>query len=131
MPGKQSLSFALEPRGSLSFDDYIVDCAWSPDATRLALAGGEGRIALVTFEAALTLCSMGEHLLGTLAIAWQPRAQRFATSGQDGAVALWDAATATQLKRWKPAAAATQSLAWSPGGDMLAAAAGKVVSLWS
>ena len=37
--------------------------------------------------------TIGEHMLGTLALAWQPRAQRFATSGQDGAVALWDAAT--------------------------------------
>ena len=131
MAGKQSLSVALEPRGTLSFEDYVIDCAWSPDGTQLALAGGEGRVGLASVTDSLALCSIGQHLLGTLAVAWQPRAQCFATSGQDGAVALWDAATAAHIKRWKPAMAAIQSLAWSPGGNLLAAAAGKVVSLWS
>jgi len=131
MAGKQSLSFALEPRGTLSFDDYVVDCAWSPDGTQLAVAGGEGKIGLASLSDTFALRSIGTHLLGTLAVAWQPRAQCFATSGQDGAIALWDAAAGTQLRRWKPAVAATQALAWSPDGQLLATAAGKVVSLWS
>jgi len=131
MAGKQSLSFALEPRGTLSFDDYLADCAWSPDGRQLAVAGGEGNIGLASVSDTLALRNIGTHLLGTLAVAWQPRAQCFATSGQDGAIALWDAAAGTQLKRWKPAVAATQALAWSPDGQLLATAAGKVVSLWS
>jgi WD40 repeat protein len=128
---KQSLSFALEPRASLAFDDYIADCAWSPDGKSLALAGGEGKVALARIGEPFSLEVIGEHLLGTLAVAWQPRAQRFATAGQDGAVALWDAAGAAQIRRWKPAIAAPQSLAWSPDGEILAIAAGKVVSLWT
>ena len=131
MAVKQSLSVALEPRGSLAFDDYVTDCAWSPDGTRLAVAGGEGKVGLVSAGDSFALQQIGEHLLGTLAVAWQPRAKRFATSGQDAYVALWDAEAGTQLKRWKPGVAATQSLAWSPGGELLASAAGKVVSLWS
>jgi WD40 repeat protein len=131
MAGKQSLSFALEPRGTLSFDDYVADCAWSHDGRQLAVAGGEGKIGLASVSDTFALRNIGTHLLGTLAVAWQPRAQCFATSGQDGAIALWDAAAGTQLKRWKPAVAATQALAWSPDGQLLATAAGKVVSLWS
>jgi WD40 repeat protein len=131
MAGKQSLSFALEPRGTLSFDDYVADCAWSPDGMQLAVAGGEGKIGVAAVSDTFALRSIGTHLLGTLAVAWQPRAQCFATSGQDGGIALWDAAAGTQLKRWKPAVAATQALAWSPDGQVLATAAGKVVSLWS
>src|SRR5687768_9719222 len=103
MPAKQSLSFALEPRDVLSFDDFVAECAWSVDGRFLAVAGGEGRIGLATLAGDPELRTVGEHLLGTLAVAWQPRTQRFATSGQDGAIALWDAATASQLKRWKPA----------------------------
>jgi WD40 repeat protein len=111
MPAKQSLSFALEPRVSLPFDDYVADCAWAPDGAQLAVAGGEGKVALLGLHAATpTLGDIGTHLLGTLAIAWQPRARRFATAGQDGAVALWDAEEARELKRWKPATAATQAL---------------------
>jgi len=132
MPARQSLSFALEPRASLRFDDYVADLAWSPDGAQLAVAGGEGKVALADAGAATpSLAVIGEHLLGTLAAAWQPRAARFATSGQDGAVVLWDAAAARELKRWKPSVSATQALTYSPAGDLLATAAGKVVTLWS
>jgi WD40 repeat protein len=132
MAAKQSLSFALEPRVSLPFDDYVADCAWAPDGAQLAVAGGEGKVALLGLQAATpSLADIGAHLLGTLAIAWQPRARRFATAGQDGAVALWDADQAREVKRWKPAAPPTQALQYSPGGDVLATATGKFVTLWS
>jgi WD40 repeat protein len=127
---KQSLSFALEPRAALQFDDYVADLAWSPDGRQLAVAGGEGKVALADADAP-SLAVIGEHMLGTLALAWQPHAKRFATAGQDGSVALWDAAGGREFLRWKPAVSATQALAWSPGGDLLATAAGKSVTLWS
>src|SRR5688572_33204319 len=127
---KQSLSFSLEPRAALQFDDYVADLAWSPDGKQLAVAGGEGKVALADAEAQ-SLVVIGEHMLGTLALAWQPHSRRFATAGQDGAVALWDAAGAREFMRWKPAMSATQALAYSPGGDLLATAAGKSVTLWT
>jgi WD40 repeat protein len=132
MAAKQSLAFALEPRASADFDDYVVDCAWSPDGNSFALAGGEGKVALVRAQPeSLTLQTLGEHLLGTLALAWQPRAEVFATAGQDSAIALWDGKSGKEIRRWKPAVAATQALSYSPSGEILASAAGKVVTLWS
>ncbi|HEV7609635.1 MAG TPA: hypothetical protein VGO61_20035 [Steroidobacteraceae bacterium] len=132
MAAKQSLSFALEPRATAAFDDYVVDCAWAPDGKSLAIAGGEGKVAVARVEdGALTLEVVGEHLLGTLCVAWRPRSSSFATSGQDSAVVLWDAATGKELERWKPAPTPTQSLSYAPSGEMLASAAGKVVTLWS
>lgn len=132
---KQSLSFALEPRATAAMDDYIADLAWSPDGKALAVAGGEGKVALSRLgegtQPSLTLDILGEHLLGTLAVAWRPRAKTFVTSGQDGAVALWDGEIGKQLRRWKPAPTPTQALAFSPLGDLLASAAGKTVTLWS
>jgi WD40 repeat protein len=80
---------------------------------------------------ALAVETLGEHLLGTLAIAWQPRANVCATSGQDGAIALWDTASGKPLKRFRPAPTPTQALAFSPRGELLASAAGKTVTLWS
>jgi len=132
MAAKQSLAFALEARASAAFDDYVVDCAWSPDGQSLALAGGEGKVALARPAAGdVPLEVVGEHLLGTIALAWQPRGQRFATAGQDGTVALWDAESGKAVKRWKPAVTATQALCFSPDGEILATAAGKSVTLWS
>src|SRR5678815_794815 len=128
---KQSLSYALEARAVAQLDDYVVDLAWSPDGRQLALAGGEGKVALADVDGKFSVTTLGEHLLGTLALAWQPHAKRFATAGQDGTVALWDAAEARQHKRWKPGVGATQALAWSPVGDVLATATGKSVTLWS
>jgi WD40 repeat protein len=132
MAGKQSLSFALEPRASVVFDDYVADVAWSPDGNALAIAGGEGKVALAHAAGeTLAIETVGEHLLGTLCIAWQPHATVFATSGQDSAVVLWDGGTGKEIKRWKPAPTPTQALAYSPTGANLASAAGKVVTLWS
>ena len=129
---KQSLSFALEPRASASFDDYVSDCVWSPAGDALAVAGGEGKVALARAAAdSLALEVLGEHLLGTLAIAWQPHGKVFASSGQDAAIALWTADTGAAIKRLKPAPTPTQALAWSPDGQLLASAAGKTVTLWS
>jgi WD40 repeat protein len=129
---KQSLSFALEPRASVMLEDYVLGLAWAPDGGALAVAGGEGKVALVTVDAGkLQLQPVGEHLLGTLALAWRPHARTFVTSGQDGSVALWDGAGGKLIKRWKPGPVATQSLAFSPSGEILASATGKSVILWS
>jgi len=129
---KQSLSFALEPRASASFDDYVVDCAWSPDGKSFAIAGGEGKVALARAEGdSLTVEAVGEHLLGTLSIAWRPHGNVFASSGQDASVALWDGATGKEQRRWKPGVTPTQALTFAPDGEILATAAGKSVTLWT
>jgi WD40 repeat protein len=132
MAAKKSLSFALEPRASAKFDDYVADCAWSPDGKSFAIAGGEGKVAIARAEGdSHAVETNGEHLLGTLGNARQPRAKMFATSGQDSAVVLWDAVSGRELKRWKPAPTPTQALTFAPDGGTLASAAGKVVTLWS
>jgi len=128
---KQSLSFALEPRAVASFDDYVVDCAWAPDGKSLALAGGEGKVALAHVAGdKLVIDTVGEHLLGTLCVAWQPHGHVFVSAGQDGNVSFWDGSGREKL-RLKPAPTPTLALAWAPGGDALASAAGKSVFLWS
>src|SRR5262249_9713372 len=122
----------LEPRGSAVLDTYIVDCAWSPDGASVVVAGGEGGVIRLDDAASKPrVRGLGEHAMGTLAVAWSPGRKQIAPSGQDGVVVLWDAADGADAKRIRPAAAWTEHLAYSPDGSMLAAAAGRVLSLWA
>lgn len=127
----------LEPRARFKLDDYVVDVAWSPDSSALALIGGEGRIARADFDGhALAARTVGEHMMGGLAVAWQPRSaksagDRFVTCGQDGALIFWNGADGQALKRLRPGVAATEHLAFAPDGQRLASAAGRLVTLWS
>ena len=116
----------LEPRATATLDDYVTDLAWSGDGTRLAIAGGEGRVFLARHDAgSLAVRELGEHLMGALAVAWRPKAEAFVTSGQDNAIAFWDGVSGAEQRRIRPAMAWTEHLAWSPDGSQLASAAGK------
>ena len=118
-------------------DDYVIDVAWSPDATALAVIGGEGRVLRVGCGAPqlaarrLAVQVVGEHMMGGLAVAWQPKGNAFATSGHDNAVVIWDGATGERRMRLTPAMTWSSHLAYSADGTRLAVATGRVVSLWS
>jgi WD40 repeat protein len=122
----------LAARASVALEDYVVDCAWSPDARALAVICGEGTVQLLAREdTRLDARLVGEHGLGGLAVAWSPRATRFATSGQDAGLVFWDGSSGRELKRLRPARTWTEQLAWSMNAPLLASAAGKTVALWS
>jgi WD40 repeat protein len=124
-------SASLTERSSIALDTYVVDIAWSHDGRALAVAGGEGAVALVENVAAKpSTRALGEHAMGTIAVAWRPGSSVVASSGQDSAVVLWDTAGA-EAKRLKPGMGWTEHLAYSPDGSLLATATGKVVSLWN
>lgn len=121
----------LNERASVALDAYIVDLAWSPDGSSIAVAGGEGAVVLVNdVGTALKAQTLGEHGMGAIAVAWQPAGKTIASSGQDSAVVLWDSATTSEMKRLRPGTAWTEHLAFSPDGKALATATGKTLALW-
>lgn len=122
----------LEPRASVALGDYVVDCAWSSDARRLAVACSEGKVQLLEFDERESRAhELGEHLLGALAVAWQPGTALFASAGQDGAVVLWDAQAHAESMRLRPGRGPAAAIAFAPGGRWLACASGRTLSLWT
>lgn len=122
----------LDPRASVDLADYIIDCAWSLDGRRLAVACSEGTIHLLELgDRDSRAHELGEHALGALAVSWQAGAGRFASGGQDGVVAIWDAEARREHARFRAGRGGVDSLAFSPDGRWLATASGRVVALWS
>ena len=121
----------LNEGASLALDAYIVDLAWAPDGSSIAVAGGEGAVVLVENVAVPPKARvLGEHGMGVIAVAWQPGGKTIASSGQDSAVALWDSVTGSAIKRVRPGTAWTEHIAFSPDGKLLATATGKALALW-
>lgn len=121
----------LEFRSRLTLEDYVVDIAWAPDSQRCAIAGGEGKVYLVSrSDETLEAREVGEHGMGALAAAWQPRGEHFATCGQDSRVVMFNGEGQRVAER-RPSMNWTTCLAWRPDGSQLATAAGKQISLWT
>ena len=121
----------LTERVNIALDAYIADLAWSPDSASLAVAGGEGAVVRVDQVASHPKArAIGEHGMGVIAVAWQPGGSLFASTGQDGAVVLWDGSSGRAVGRMRPGTAWTEQIAFSPDGKLLAAATGKVLTLW-
>jgi len=122
----------LEPRGTTLLDDYIVDIAWAMDGSRLAVAGGEGKVCRIENSGTqLGVSEVGNHGLGALTVAWHPKQPLFASSGQDSEIRVYDAIDGQVLARQRPSKSWTTQLAFSPDGSQLASAAGKQISMWN
>jgi WD40 repeat protein len=141
-------SALLDPRASVTLDDYVVAAAWSADGGRLAAIGGEGRVFLLDATgvlaarpgrdgkiaaggAGLIARQVGEHAVGGLTVVASPKGNLFASSGQDNSVVLRDAESGSTRATLRPGRAWSEQLAFAPDGATLAIASGKALSLWS
>jgi len=107
--------------------------AWSPDGTRLALAGRDATVRVwdaATGKETLALRGYGQAVM---AVAWGPDGTRLAAGGFGGFVQVWDTADGTSrytltgpLHPWR-----VRSLAWSPDGTRLASGSDDpIVRVW-
>ncbi len=98
---------------------------WSPDGSRIAVALGEGAVAVADVEAVTTAILSG-HPSGATSVAWSPRdPDLIATGGLDGVVRTWSADRVAPVNALLMSDTAwVQRVAWRPDGHMLAAIAG-------
>ncbi len=113
-----------------------LSVAWSPDGTRLATAGCDARVYVLTAEGRLLW--RGERHEGLiLSVAWSPDGCWLASGSADCTVRLWDPASGAELRCCFGHVAWTSSVAWvmsvacsADGRGLASGSADRTVRLW-
>src|SRR5262245_45154916 len=88
----------LRPVWQGSVPDHTISLAWSPDASRLAVAAVSGPITIFNAAVGHKVHELKGHGFGTAAIAWQPTGSLLASVGQDSKVRVWDTASGQEVQ---------------------------------
>ncbi len=84
-------------------DGAITALDWSPDGTRIAVAGAAASVNLYDAETGMKSASCTGHEAGIYAIAFSPDSKRLATGGFDGKVRVYNTADCALLRSFVPA----------------------------
>jgi WD40 repeat protein len=83
-------------------DGAIFALDWSPDGTRVAVAGAGPNVNIYDVETGLPLASCTGHTAGIYTVAFSPDSMRVATGGFDGQVRLYSTKDCTLEKHFVP-----------------------------
>jgi WD40 repeat protein len=123
---------ALSMQWYLSLEEYVIDMAWSSDATRLAAITAEGRVFLIDIQYGIAIeRQIGNHDHGGNSVSWNSDGTRLATSGQDGRVQVWDGFSGALLYTIETKDNWVGKVAYHPEQPVLAFSAGRTVKCWN
>lgn len=87
----------------------ILALAFSPDGSRIAVAGAAGEVRLYDTETGNKMGALTGHKAGIYTLAFSPDGKQLATAGFDGTVRIYDAAAARLTKEFLPVPLETRS----------------------
>ncbi len=117
---------------SVVLGDYIIDLAWSPGASQLAVVTVEGSIFLINDQGdSAQFQRIGEHAGGANSVCWRSDGAEFVTTGHDGLAKVWDGNSAQKLCSLKAGDSWVSKAVYSPCRNVFATAAGKHLKLWN
>ncbi len=122
---------SLKAKWRANIEDHPIGLAWSPDASKLAVAEVSGPITLFDGADGAVQRVLPGHDLDTMAISWHKDSRILASVGQDGKARLWDVEAGTQAAEMAGGASWVERVAFSPAGDWLVSAAGRKLRLWN
>ncbi len=114
---------------SADLGDHVVRAAWSPDASRLALATIGGPV-IVFDRGGRLLYEVPGHPSGTLSLSWRADGRALATGGQEPVARIWDGASGALLHELEAGRHWVEQVAFSPRRDFLATGCGRLLKLW-
>ena len=132
---RPSTSAARIPTGGQdrSVSDLPPLLAWSPDGTRLALAGEQGTARVVDVASGKELLTLPGHRGSVSALAWSPDGKRLASGDDDSTIKLWEPVSGKEVAALHGHGGKLLWLAWSPDSRRLAtvdgAGAGRSITL--
>ena len=116
----------------VALDDYIIDIAWSPDASRLGAVTVEGSVSLIDDHGDSAQPRLiGQHAGGANSLSWRPDGTEFATTGHDGMVKCWDAKSGQLLSELHAGDPWVGKAVYNPRRNVLATAAGRHLKVWN
>lgn len=117
---------------NVALSDYIIDLAWSPDASKLAAVTVEGAVFLIDDRrGSADFRLVGQHTGGANSLSWRGDGGEFATAGHDGLVKVWDGDSGRELCSLEAGDSWVAKVAYDPQRKVLATAAGRQLTLWN
>jgi WD40 repeat protein len=98
----------------------IQAVTWSPDGTRIAVAGDGPRILLWNVEANRDTMLSSGHKAFIQSLAWDTTNRLLASSDEDGWLRLQDTHQEKEIAAWRGHSGQVRELRWSPDGRSLA-----------
>ena len=99
-----SVDFSMLDKGSLTtlrqvtLGDYIIELAWSPNGTKIAVVTVEGAVFLLDAHGdSAADKQVGQHAGGGNSVSWRSDGAEFATAGHDGLAKVWDGDSGREL----------------------------------
>lgn len=125
--------FRPEPLFKVDVSPYPVRAvAFSPDGSRLAVAGEDNLIYLLDTKDGREILQIKGHTDVVTSITWSPDGSRLASGSDDRSVRIWDAATGRQLSSFAGDTKFVSAVAWSHDGKWIASAGAETrITVWN
>ena len=111
--------------------NWVSDCSWSPDGTRVLSASGDRTLGVWDAATGQRLLALEGHTDSVNSCSWSPDGTRVLSASYDCTLGVWDAATGQRLLALEGHTRSVRGCSWSPDGTrVLSASDDNTLGVW-